>query len=208
MIKLYGHEVSGNSYKAQLLLSLLEIDYQYLSVDLRKGEHKSPEYLKLNPFGQVPVLIDGDIAIPDAQAILVYLARRYGNDRWLPKDPEAESRVIRWLSVTTGEIRQGLEAARLFYLFNDKSVDIEVAMQKSIFILQQLEQHLTNREWLELGHPTIADIAAFPYVVLAPDGRLSLANYPYICAWIERIRKLPGFVGMPGIEVTTAVAVN
>ena len=60
MIKLYGHEMSGNSYKPRLLLELLNIEYEWVKVDLMKGEHKSPEYLELNPFGQVPLLIDGD----------------------------------------------------------------------------------------------------------------------------------------------------
>ena len=203
MIKLYGHEISGNVYKVRLLLALLNIDYEYIRVDLLKGEHKQPEYLKLNPFGQVPLLVDGDRIIPDAQAILVYLARQYGDEQWLPSEALALSQVVRWLSTTTGEIRQGVEQARQFYLFGAKSVNIEVAHQKSAFILNQINQHLADREWLELGHPTIADIAAFPYIALAGDGKVSLEPYPHILAWIERIKKLPNFVGMKGIDVLT-----
>ena len=203
MIKLYGHEISGNVYKVRLLLALLNIDYEYIRVDLLKGEHKQPEYLKLNPFGQVPLLVDGDRIIPDAQAILVYLARQYGDEQWLPSEALALSQVVRWLSTTTGEIRQGVEQARQFYLFGAKSVNIEVAHQKSAFILNQINQHLADREWLELGHPTIADIAAFPYIALAGDGKVSLEPYPHILAWIKRIKKLPNFVGMKGIDVLT-----
>ena len=204
MINLYSHELSGNCYKVQLLLSLLEIKYQYVRVDLLNGEHNSPEFVKLNPFKQVPVLVDDDFVIQDAQAILVYLARRYGDEQWLPATPELESRVIRWLFVAASEIRQGPEAARLFHLLNLNSIDITVARRKSAFILNHLEQHLTNREWLELGHPTVADIAVFPYVVLAPDGKISLEGYPSIQAWIERIKNLPGFGEMLGNEVTPA----
>ncbi|ACK72321.1 Glutathione S-transferase domain protein [Gloeothece citriformis PCC 7424] len=207
MIKLYGHELSGNSYKVQLLLSLLKIDHDYIRVDLMAGEHKQIEFLKLNPFGQVPVLVDGDLILQDAQAILVYLARRYGNEKWLPNDAESLAQVIRWLSTTTGEIRQGVEAARLFHLFKAKSVNIEVATQKSMFILTQIEAHLQGREWLALDYPTIADVAAFPYIALAPDGKISLDNYPNIGAWIIRIKNLPGFVGMVGIEVPDAAIV-
>ncbi len=206
MIKLYGHELSGNVYKIKLLLSLLEIEYQFVRVDLMKGEHKSPEYLKLNAFGQVPLLIDGDKILPDAQAILVYLARKYGNEQWLPTEAEDLSRVVRWLSTTAGEIRQGVEAARLFHLFGAKTINIEVANQKSAFILDQINRHLADREWLELGHPTIADIAAFPYIALASDGKISLNEYPNILAWMERIKQLPGFVGMTGIEAPNNVA--
>lgn len=82
MIKLYGHEVSGNSYKVRLLLSLLNLKYEWIKVDLLNGEHKSPEFLALNPFGQVPLLVDGDTILADAQSILVYLARQYGGDQW------------------------------------------------------------------------------------------------------------------------------
>ena len=206
MIKLYGHELSGNVYKIKLLLSLLGIEYQFVRVDLMKGEHKSPEYLKINAFGQVPLLVDDDKILPDAQAILVYLARKYGNEQWLPTEAEDLSRVVRWLSTSAGEIRQGVEAARLFHLFGAKTINIEVAKQKSAFILDQINRHLADREWLELGHPTIADIAAFPYIALASDGKISLDKYPHILAWIERIKQLPGFVGMAGIEAPNNVA--
>ncbi|WP_013320435.1 glutathione S-transferase family protein [Gloeothece verrucosa] len=209
MIKLYGHELSGNSYKVKLFLSLLNLDYEYIQVDLMQGEHKGEEFLKLNPFGQVPVLVDDQTILSDAQAILVYLARRYGNEQWLPNDAESLSRIVRWLSTTAGEIRQGTEAARLFYLFNAKSVNIDVATQKAAFILHQIDQHLQGREWLELGHPTIADVAVFPYIALAPDGKIALDHYPNIQAWIERIKNLPGFVGMPNIEVSKkAIAIS
>ena len=206
MIKLYGHELSGNVYKIKLLLSLLGIEYQFIRVDLMKGEHKSPEYLKLNAFGQVPLLIDGDKIFPDAQAILVYLAHKYGDEQWLPTEAEDLSRVVRWLSTSAGEIRQGVEAARLFYLFGAKTINIEVATQKSAFILDQINRYLADREWLEFGHPTIADIAVFPYIALAPDGKVSLDEYPHILAWIERIKQLPGFVGMAGIELSPNLA--
>lgn len=196
MIKLYGYEISGNSYKVKLMLSLLGIQYQWVRVDLSKGEQKSPEFLALNPFGQIPVLVDDDITLADAQAILVYLGRRYGGEEWLPIDAEALSRVVRWLSTAAGEIRQGIEFARRYYLFNVTSINIEQAHQKSEFILTQINQHLANREWLELGRPTIADIAVFPYISLAPDAKISLDKYPNILAWIARIQKLPGFVSM------------
>lgn len=207
MIKLYGTEMSGNSYKAKLMLSLLGVGYEWVKVDLLKGENKSSEFLAINPFGQVPVLVDDTMVLPDAQAILVYLARRYGGDTWLPVDAEPMSRVVRWLSTSAGEIRQGPESARRYHKFGATNINLDLTNQKSEFILTQVNQHLANREWLELDHPTIADIAAFPYIALAPDGKISLDNYPNIQAWIDRIKKLPGFVGMPGIEgpVTTTV---
>ncbi|MFB2922626.1 glutathione S-transferase family protein [Aerosakkonema funiforme] len=199
MIKLYGHELSGNSYKVKLMLSLLGLDYEWIKVDLMVGEHKQPEFLALNSFGQVPLLVDGETVLADAQAILVYLARQYDGEKWLPMAAEPMSRVIRWLSTTAGEIRQGPESARLYHLFKVTNINIERTLQKSEFILTQLNAHLANREWLELGHPTIADVAVFPYVALAPDGKVSLDDYSHILAWCLRIQNLPGFVGMMGI---------
>jgi glutathione S-transferase len=138
MIKLYGHELSGNSYKVRLFLELLGLDYKWGKVDLLSNEQKSPAYLALNPFGQVPALIDGDLKLADAQAILVYLARQYGGEQWLPLDAVSLAQVVRWLSTTAGEIRQGPEFARRYYLFSATYVNIDHAQQ---------HQNLFCRNW-------------------------------------------------------------
>lgn len=205
MIQLYGHELSGNSYKAKLMLSLLDLNYDWIQVDLLKGAHRQPEFLTLNPFGQVPVLVDGDMVLADAQAILVYLAQKYGGESWLPLDAESISRVVRWLSTTAGEVRQGPESARLYYLFNAININMEQATQKSEFILTQLNQHLAQQEWLECGHPTIADVAVFPYIALAHDGKIDLSPYPSVLEWLERVKHLPNFIGMSGIETPIVI---
>lgn len=199
MIQLYGHEMSGNSYKVRLFLELLHLDYEWINVDLRKGGHKVPEYLALNPFGQVPLLVDGDTKLADAQAILVYLARQYSGDLWLPLDALPLAQVVRWLSTTAGEVRQGPESARLYHLFSATSINLERAHQKADYILTQLNNHLKTRTWLEFERPTIADVAVFPYVALARDGKIDLDAYPNVLTWIDRIKHLPGFVGMAGI---------
>jgi glutathione S-transferase len=200
MIKLYGHEVSGNSYKVRLFLSLLKLESEWIKVDLLKAEQKGAEHLARNPFGQVPTLVDGDVTLSDAQAILVYLARRYGGEPWLPLDALPLAQVVRWLSTAAGEVRQGPEHARLYHLFGAATnINIERANQKAEFILTQLDQHLKTRTWLEFERPTIADIAVFPYVALAPDGKIDLAPYPNVLVWIERIKQLPGYVAIAGI---------
>ncbi len=204
MIQLYGHELSGNSYKVKLMLSLLGLEYEWIKVDLLAGAHKKPEFLALNPFGQVPVLVDGEMVLADAQAILVYLARQYGGESWLPLAAEPLSRVVRWLSTAAGEVRQGPESARLYHLFKATSINLERTVQRSEFILTQLNDHLAEQNWLELGRPTIADIAVFPYIALANDGKIDLASYPNVLAWIDRVTHLPGFVGMTGIPAPIA----
>jgi glutathione S-transferase len=200
MIKLCGHEISGNSYKVKLLLSLLSLEYEWIKVDLMKGEQKSLKYLELNPFGQVPLLVDGDLKLADAQAILVYLARQYGGDKWLPIDGLSLAKVVRWLSITAGEVRQGPEHARLYHLFGaGTNINIDRATQKSEFILTQLNEHLSTRTWLEFDRPTIADVAIFPYIALARDGKIDLDIYPHILSWIDRFKQLPGYIPMTGI---------
>jgi glutathione S-transferase len=200
MLRLHGHELSGNSTKVRLLLDLAGIPYEWVRVDLMKGEHKGEAFLALNPFGQVPVLEDGDTTLADAQAILFFLAARQGDGRWLPTDPLGQARVVRWLSTAAGEVRQGPESARLHHLFGVKAIPIERAQEKAAFILAQLDRHLSDRLWLEFDRPTIADIAVFPYVALAGDGDIDLAPYPHVRAWIARFQALPGYRPMKGLD--------
>lgn len=199
MIQLYGHELSGNSYKVRLFLSLLKLEFEWIKVDLMTAEQKGAEHLTRNPFGQVPVLVDGDVTLPDAQAILVYLARQYGGEAWLPSEALPLAQVVRWLSTAAGEVRQGPENARLYYLFGATNINIERATQKAEFILTQLDKHLSTRSWLEFERPTIADIAVFPYVALARDGKINLDVYPHVLAWIERVKQLPSYISMAGL---------
>ncbi len=194
---LYNHELSGNCHKVRLMLSLLGLEYELVSVDLMKGEHKSPQFMKLNPLGQVPVLLDNDVVIRDAQGILVYLARRYGSE-WLPIEAELMSKVVQWLSIAANEMQHSLAAARKFFLLNAQ-IDLELAQNRAHEILQIIDKHLAQRQWLECNRPTIADVACFPYVGLAADGKISLEAYPHVIAWRNRIKQLPGYIGMPGL---------
>lgn len=197
-MKLYSHELSGNCHKVRLLLSLLKTDYELVPVDFIKGEHKSPQFLKLNPLGQVPVLINGDVVIRDSQASLVYLARLHQREDWLPVEAEPLSQVMQWLSTAANDIQEGLSAVRRYYLLNAQ-LDVELATKQAHVILKIIDQHLTGRQWLELNRPTVADVACFPYVALARDGKIALDAYPNVVAWIERMKQLPGYVGMPGL---------
>ncbi|MDU6136334.1 glutathione S-transferase family protein, partial [Bradyrhizobium sp.] len=92
--RLYHFALSGHAHRARLMLHLLGLDCDYVEVDLSGGAQKRPDFLALNPFGQVPVLVEGDAVIPDSNAILVYLARRYDESgRWLPRDPLGQAQV-------------------------------------------------------------------------------------------------------------------
>ena len=119
-MKLYYHPLSGHSHRARLFVSLLGIPHELIEVDLKSGAHKKPEFLALNPFGQVPVLDDDGTIVSDSNAILVYLAKKFGKTGWLPEDPQGAASVQRWLSVAAGEIAYGPAAARLITVFGAK----------------------------------------------------------------------------------------
>jgi glutathione S-transferase len=179
MLKLYDFNLSGNCYKIRLFFSLLDLEYEILSVNLRGGEQKTPDFLQLNVFGQVPVVVDEKFVIRDSQAILIYLARQYGGESWLPSDPESMSLVMQWLSTAAHDIQQGLAAARVYHLFG-RQLDIETATTRAHDVLKVMDCHLAQRQWLELDRPTIADIACFPY-------------YFNVVAWLDRVKQLPNY---------------
>ena len=111
--RLHRHPLSGHAHRAQLMLSLLDREVDLVEVDLWSGDQNTPGFLRLSPFGQVPVLEDEGEVVADSNAILVYLATRYDPDRhWLPKAPEAAAAVQRWLSIAAGELSFGPAAAR------------------------------------------------------------------------------------------------
>lgn len=198
-MKLYHAELSGNSHKVRLMLSLLGMAHDRVLVNVAAREHKSAGFLQLNPLGQVPVLVDGDTVIRDSQAILVYLARKDGREDWLPLEAEPMAKVMQWLSFAANEIHSSLFIARLHFRFG-MDFDWETAQNKGKQVLQVMDDHLQGRDWLACDRPTIADVACYPYVGLAPEGKVSLEVYPNVVGWIERIQQLSGYEGMPGLE--------
>ncbi|MFL9878138.1 glutathione S-transferase [Herbaspirillum rhizosphaerae] len=202
-MKLYHHPLSGHSHRAHLFLSLLGAHHELVLVDLKKGEQKSPELLKLNRFGQVPVLQDGDIVVSDSNAILIYLAKSLGRTDWLPENPATAAAIQRWLSVAAGEIARGPAAARLVTVFG-APIDADDAIRRAHAILTLVEQELSTRPWLAAEHATIADIALYSYISSAPEGNVDLSDYPQIRQWLARIEALPGFVAFQKTPVGLA----
>jgi glutathione S-transferase len=198
MMTLYEFALSGNSHKIRLMLSLLGLDYRSVIVNGSERQQKSVDFLSMNPFGQVPVLTDDDVIVRDSQAILVYLARKYGNEQWLPNEAAALAEVAAWLSTAANEVSMGPNRLRLHYKFG-RAINSEESRQTAINLLNILQGQLEKYEWLATDHLTIADIAIYPYIALAPEGRLDLESYPAVTGWVSRIQALPGYVGMPGM---------
>lgn len=196
-IRFYRFALSGHSHRVELFLSLLGLPVEPVDVDLVGGAQKQPDFLAKNPFGQVPVIEDGDTVVADSNAILVYLAARYdASGRWLPRDALGLARVQEWLSLAAGELAFGPAEARVIKLFGAQ-YDYERAKALAARLYAVMEPHLAVRPFLAGEHATIADIAHYSYTAHAPEGGVSLGQYPNVRAWLGRIEALPGFVAMP-----------
>src|SRR5262245_50940033 len=188
MIRLYDFELSGSCYKVRLLLNILKVSCERISVDFLGKEHKTEPFLKLSPLGELPVLEDGDVRLRDAQSILVYIARQYDrSNTWFPDAPDSMGRIMQWLSFGGNEL-MAAAGARLVRMLN-YPFDLPALQARAIAALQILEAHLSDREFLELGHPTIGDIACFPHVAMAGEAGIELKPYPNILRWIDRVRQ-------------------
>lgn len=195
-MQLHDFYLSGNCYKVRLFLGLIGQKAELLTVDLPRGAQKRPEFLALNPRGQVPVLVDEGQPLVDSQAILVYLARRYAEAHWSPQDAQSQGQIAGWLSLTANEIHNGVARARIGLKFG-RPVDLDDAQARGRQVLELVDAHLADRAWLVGDQPSIADVAVYPYLALAPEGGLDLAPYHNLDAWFARIRALPGYLDLP-----------
>ncbi|RQR37643.1 glutathione S-transferase [Burkholderia sp. Bp9143] len=195
-VRVYSFPLSGHAHRVRLFLSLLRLPFETVDVDLAAGAQREPAFLALNPLGQVPVIDDDGTVLADSNAILVYLAKRYGDAHWLPDDAAGAATVQRWLSYAAGPIATGPAAARLVTVFR-APLDHDAAKRTAVKVLAVIDQELAGKPFAAGAQPTIADIAAYTYIAHAPEGGVSLEPYPHVRAWLARVEALPGFVAMP-----------
>ncbi|WP_063551175.1 glutathione S-transferase family protein [Burkholderia territorii] len=195
-VRVYSFPLSGHAHRVRLFLSLLGLPFDTVDVDLAAGAQRELAFLALNPLGQVPVIDDDGTVLADSNAILVYLAKRYGDAHWLPDDAVGAATVQRWLSYAAGPIASGPAAARLVTVFS-APLDHDAAKRTAAKILAAIDQELAGKPFAAGEQPTIADIAAYTYIAHAPEGGVSLEPYPHVRAWLARVEALPGFVAMP-----------
>ncbi|MFB9127219.1 glutathione S-transferase [Paraburkholderia dipogonis] len=198
-IRLYTTLLSGHGHRVKLFLTLLDLPFEVVELDMKAGDNRKPDYLALNPFGQVPTIQDGDLTLFDSNAILVYLARRYGDASWLPADPLGAAAVQRWLSLAAGQIAYGPCTARLVTVFGAPH-DHETAKKLAVKLFDVLDRELADKPLAAGNQVTIADIAAHTYIAHAPEGGVSLDPYPNIRAWLRRVEALPRFIAMPSTK--------
>lgn len=197
-MKLYTHPLSGNGHRVGALLNLLNIEHEIEIVNLPGGAQKAPEYLTLNPMGQVPVLVDGDVTLRDSSAILIYIAMKYDTARtWLPDDAAKAAYIQQWLSNSVNEIISGPFTLRVIKLLGSKA-DYDAAKAKTERLFGDLfEPHLAKNDWLVGDGPTLADVANYSYIAVTHEGEFSLDPYPAIKAWLTRVEAIKGFTPMP-----------
>lgn len=201
---LYDYILSPSCYKVRLLASLLEVPLEVRPVDFHPGrEHKSAALLALNPAGSIPILVDGDLILTESAAMLAYIAGQHGPGWLAGSNPVDIAQQQQWLAFSH-RLTHALGGARLVEMLQFDG-DLPALQASGIAALRELEaalfaRRLSGGTFLVADAPSIADIACFPYVALAPDGSVSLDIYPSIRIWMRAIRALPGFIEMPGIH--------
>jgi glutathione S-transferase len=192
---LYDHPASANCMKARILLRQLEIPYDRVTVDLFKGETRTPAHFERNPDGRIPVLeLESGETIPESGAILLYLAE--GTD-FLPSDRLGRARVHQWMLFEQGRIEDELGYARFLRLSGraDELPDVfSNRVERGADALAALDRGLSDgREFVAGDMYTIADIALYAYVHCADDAGVDPRGHAAVAAWLDRVESQPRF---------------
>ncbi|MGE0853537.1 MAG: glutathione S-transferase family protein [Hyphomicrobiaceae bacterium] len=188
---IYGSFTSSSSYKPMLYLALARIPYSFRTVNLKTGVQKTPEYLAVNRYGQVPALRHRGLTIVNSNVILDYLARATGKfggaseqDRW---------RAREWLGWEADAIQN---VARVRHFSRFRAVDPAVMAHfrpLADAALDFMEQSLAGRAWLVGESCSIADIGCWGRMVFMAEGGMDIARWPNVEAWSKRLKAIPGF---------------
>jgi glutathione S-transferase len=203
-ITLYNFELDENCYRVRLALGTLGLEWRAVAIDMVPGrEHLRPSMLALNPLGDLPILIDGDLTLRGSTAIMAYLARRYGGEALLPiADAAAYGQVQMWLEFSATALKPAREA-RLASLFGapDGEAELRAAARKALRIMDDhmTLRHYDDAQWFVGGSATLADLALFPSFALSRDFGVGHEEFPALRRWARKVRSVPGFKTMPGI---------
>ena len=200
---LYDHDLSAEGYAVRLALAVLAVDHEVTPVDLYPGrEQDGPAFRAVNPRGRVPTYVDGSLTIDQVRPILIHLATRGPETSpWYP--PGDADAIAGWFGMAD-DLHATAGRARLS-ASTGAPADIEACRAGARRALRDLDRHLwfaerEGRAWLLAGPgPTLADIAVFPPVILCEEGGISRQDYPAIRRWTDRVKRIPGFVAMPGV---------
>lgn len=196
MLTLHDFHDSGNGYKIRLLLHFLQRPYRYVEVDILSGQSRTPEFMRLNPNGRIPVLqFDDGRALAESNAILFYLA---ADSACLPTDRFAQAQVMSWLFFEQYSHEPNIATSR--FIRKHREIDdaqqalLDMKQAPGIAALEMLEMQLAHTDFLVGTTPTIADIALYAYTHVAPEGGFDLSPYPGLNRWLARIQTLPHYI--------------
>lgn len=198
MLTLYDDPISGNGYKARLILGLTGHAFRVIELDIMKSETRGPEFLAINPNGKIPALVFEDgRALSESNAILFHFAEGTG---YMPTDPFARSEVMQWLFWEQYSHEPNIATSRFLLLHREMTDEVKAALEAKKApgeaALALMEARLGPRDFLVGGTFTIADIALYAYTHVAEEGGFSLAPYPAIRRWIDKVEAVPGFAPM------------
>jgi len=205
MLTLYQSQPTGNSYKVRLLLSILQIPYTAVEVDIFNGDNKSAAYRRINPLGKAPALrLEDESILTESNAILSYLA---SGTEYFPSDALLRARVLQWMFFEQRSHLPYIAVARFqLHLLKKSPRDDDLAIWNlhGNIALEIMNQHLAKTQWLAVDAFTIADIALYAYTHVAPEGGFDLSKYRGIQQWIERIESRPGYIPLMQTPPVTA----
>jgi glutathione S-transferase len=199
MYTLYSMQRSGNSYKVRLALARLGVPHRLVEIDILRGESRTPEFLAMNPNGQVPLLeVAPGRHIAESNAILWYVAI---GSRLAPEDRIERAEALQWMFFEQHSLEPNIGAA-YFWLCLIKggrelqSHALEDWMENGHRALRVMEAHLAKHDFFVAGHFTIADIALYAYTHVAEECDFDLSGYPALRRWLKRVEAEPGYVAM------------
>ena len=200
MIDLYTSN-TPNGYKVSIMLEELKLPYNVIAVNLVKKEQKKAKYLKLNPNGRVPTIVDrenGNFVVFESGAILIYLAEKTG--QLLPEQPEKRSKVLQWLMFQMGGIGPMQGQAHVFYRYAPEKIEYAINryQKETLRLYQVLNNQLKGKEYL-VDDFSIADIATWPWVRRHRWAGIEIKNLFNLRRWMENLENRPAF--QKGIEV-------
>jgi glutathione S-transferase len=199
MYKLYSMQRSGNSYKVRLALALLNAPYRAIEVDILRGESRTPDFLAMNPSGQVPLLevADGRY-LAESNAILWYVA---GGTSLAPETRVERAEALQWMFFEQHSLEPNIGAAYFWLALIKGGRDLqshalEDWLENGDRALSVMEMHLSKHRFFVAERFTIADIALYAYTHVANQCDFDLTRFPAVRAWLDRIEAEPGYVSM------------
>jgi glutathione S-transferase len=198
MYKVYGDYNSGNCYKIKLMLNLLGAQYQWVPVDILKGETETEAFLEKNPNGKIPVLeLEDGTCLWESNAILNFLAE---GTPYLLTEPRLRTQMLQWQFFEQYSHEPTIAVARFiqFYLGlpEERLEEYQILQKRGYKALKVMEKQLKQTPFLVGEQFSIADIALYAYTHVAHEGGFDLSPFPSIQRWLTQVRQQPGYVGM------------